>query len=232
MKKSKIANLERRRFAFFQTGLILAAASVLVAFEWVDFDKRFQTTNGLGDDLSEIVYEPPIVVQLEKPKVKTKQQKSKKADHSLIPELTKDDPKTIEKLIENLTPEGGETNVVDTSEIVDIESPIIDPLFKSAQLDKLPEFPGGLSAMYEFFGKNLNYTSEGLSKRAEGKVFVSFTVDKNGVITNAKIEKDIGYGLGEEVVRVMKTMPLWEPGMKNGKKVNSSFTIPVKFKLR
>ncbi|MBR4177399.1 MAG: energy transducer TonB [Bacteroidales bacterium] len=95
--------------------------------------------------------------------------------------------------------------------------------------DEYPSYPGGEEAMYDFINKNLQYP-EG-DRCITGTVVIRFVVEKDGSISNVSIAREIGGGCGKEVVRVVKMMPKWNPGKKNGKEVRSEFTLPVKFQL-
>lgn len=94
-----------------------------------------------------------------------------------------------------------------------------------------PEFPGGVSKMYEYIGQNIKYPAEAKEKKVEGKVFVRFIIDKDGKVSNPTILKALGSGCEEEVTRVITGMPAWSPGTQDGKPVNVWYTMPVAFKL-
>lgn len=92
-------------------------------------------------------------------------------------------------------------------------------------------FDGGLAAMYKFVMNNLQYPKAARNKRVEGSVFVSFIVEKDGLISNVSVVKGIGLGCDEEAVRIVSSFPKWNPGLQNGRAVKSKFVIPIKFKL-
>ncbi|MBO7540440.1 MAG: energy transducer TonB, partial [Bacteroidales bacterium] len=79
--------------------------------------------------------------------------------------------------------------------------------------------------------ENLNYPEKAKAEKITGKVYVSFVVEKDGSISNVKVLRDIGYGCGEEAVRVVKAMPRWKPGMQRGKNVRVQYTLPLNFQL-
>ena len=97
--------------------------------------------------------------------------------------------------------------------------------------EKMPEFPGGEQALYEFLAKNIKYPQAAKDSNIQGKVFVQFVVEKDGSITNAKVGRDIGGGCGEEALRVVKMMPKWTPGELGGQKVRVQYVLPVKYEL-
>jgi TonB family protein len=101
------------------------------------------------------------------------------------------------------------------------------------QVDELPTFGTGhqFSALYEYIAKNLQYPADARKRRVEGKVYAEFVVEKDGSLSNVKVAKGIGAGCDEAVVRVVKSLPKWNPGQKDGKIVRTRFTLPVVFKM-
>ena len=93
------------------------------------------------------------------------------------------------------------------------------------------EFPGGLDSLIKFISNNIKYPQEALDNKIEGRVFLTFIVEKDGSINDIKILRDIGYGCGEEAVRIVKLMPKWKPGKQRGKPVRQQFNLPVSFKI-
>lgn len=85
--------------------------------------------------------------------------------------------------------------------------------------------------MQEFIGTNLTYPRYAKENGMEGRVVVTFVVETDGSISDIKLVKDPGYGMGDEVVRVIKLMPRWKPGMHNGKAVRVKFVIPINFDI-
>lgn len=94
-----------------------------------------------------------------------------------------------------------------------------------------PSFMGGNSEMYKFLSKNLKYPTAAQRANIQGKVFLSFIVEKDGSITDIETMKGIGFGCDEEAMRVVKLMPKWIAGKQNGRNVRVKFTIPVFFRL-
>ncbi len=92
-------------------------------------------------------------------------------------------------------------------------------------------FPGGEDEMYKFIAKNLQYPEEAKKKGIEGKVHVSFVVEVDGSITDVKVLRDIGDGCGEAAVRVVKSMPKWNPAKQNGEYVRILMILPFSFML-
>tara|TARA_Y100000385_G_C13003835_1_gene598503 strand:- start:47 stop:1216 length:1170 start_codon:yes stop_codon:yes gene_type:complete len=94
-----------------------------------------------------------------------------------------------------------------------------------------PYFVGGTEKLNEFINKNIQYPGYAKDNEIQGKVFVEFSVMKNGSIKNAKVVKSVDKSLDYEVLRVMKLMPDWNPGKQRGKSVNCKYKLPFKFKI-
>ena len=98
-------------------------------------------------------------------------------------------------------------------------------------VDEMPQYPGGEKAMMEYVAKNVKYPQEAKDKEIQGRVFVSFVVEKDGSVSTVKVLRGIGGGCDEEAVRVVSSMPKWKPGIKDGKPVRVSYMMPLNFKL-
>jgi len=96
-------------------------------------------------------------------------------------------------------------------------------------LEDMPEFPGGRKNLMNYLAKNITYPEEALKAKIEGRVFVSFIVEKDGSITHVKVLRGIGHGCDKESVRVVENMPRWIPGKQKGKPVRCIFNLPLKF---
>lgn len=101
-------------------------------------------------------------------------------------------------------------------------------------VEQKPEFPGGDAAMISFIQKNVRYPQVEKESGISGTVYVEFTVNKQGEISDVTIKRGVSGGpnLDKEALRVVKSMPNWNPGKQNGRPVIVRFTIPIKFSLR
>lgn len=98
-------------------------------------------------------------------------------------------------------------------------------------VEEMPSFPGGENERLNYFIDNIKYPEEAKKNKIQGTVFVSFVVNKDGSISDVKLLRGIGHGCDEEALRVVKMMPLWNPGKQNGKLVNVRYNLPIKYKL-
>ena len=118
-----------------------------------------------------------------------------------------------------------------TPETTDVKSKIVDNDTIYNVVEVAPEFPGGMDKMAKYFSENIKYPEEAKEKDISGRVFISFVVEKDGSVTEAKVKRSIGGGCDEEALRVVKAMPKWKPGMMKGKPVRVNYMLPIFFKL-
>lgn len=112
----------------------------------------------------------------------------------------------------------------------------IDTIQYGSNFDRaevMPSYPGGITKMLKFLSKNLKYPLEAKKKKLEGKVYVKFTIDIDGSVKDPIVLKDeVGDGAAEEAIRLVSTLPSWNPGTQYGKPVKVYYTLPVSFKLK
>lgn len=99
------------------------------------------------------------------------------------------------------------------------------------KVDKMPEYSGGQAALVSYMGTHVHYPEKAVSEKTAGTVYVSFTVEKTGKVTGAKVVKSVSPELDAEALRVVSSMPDWIPGETAGEKVAVEMTLPVKFAL-
>ncbi len=98
-------------------------------------------------------------------------------------------------------------------------------------VEQMPQFPGGMPALMKWLQDNMKYPKEAQDAKQQGRVIVSFVVEKDGSITNVRVVKSVTPALDEEAIRVVKAMPKWNPGMQNGEPVRVNYTVPISFQL-
>lgn len=115
-----------------------------------------------------------------------------------------------------------------------------DPFFNGQQeasddaviiSDRMPSFPGGEPALYRFISREVRYPTTARSNQVEGKVHLRFVVEADGKITNVKVVRGLGFGCDEEALRILNKMPIWEPGILNGKAVPVYSSLAVEFRM-
>ena len=98
-------------------------------------------------------------------------------------------------------------------------------------VEEAPEFPGGASAMLEFLNKNIKYPAMCRENGIQGRVIVSFIVDRDGTIVDPEVVKNVNPLLDQEALRVISIMPKWKSGQQRGKPVRVKYTVPINFRL-
>ncbi|KQR70237.1 hypothetical protein ASF92_09570 [Pedobacter sp. Leaf176] len=120
----------------------------------------------------------------------------------------------------NAETKGTETGTATGNEVVDLPG-----------VDEYPEFEGGMKAWAKYIQRNLRYPYEAQDANHQGKVFISFVVEKDGSISNVTLVKGIGFGCDEEAMKVIKKSPLWKPGKNKGTPVRVRYNMPISFTL-
>ena len=97
-----------------------------------------------------------------------------------------------------------------------------------------PAFPEETASYSAISKKNIQYPVVEKENGIQGKVFITFVVDKDGAVTEAAVYKGLksGPGCDKEALRVVKLMPKWSPGKQNGKSVKVRYILPINFKLQ
>ncbi len=98
--------------------------------------------------------------------------------------------------------------------------------------ETMPQFPGGKLMLMKYLADNIKYPASAVKAKKQGRVVVTFIVQKDGSVTHAKIAKSIDPELDAEALRIVKGMPKWTPGTQNGKPVSVRYMVPVKFSLQ
>ena len=127
-----------------------------------------------------------------------------------------------------LTPEPVEK--IDETTVVGYHTPVTGEVYDV--VDKMPEFPGGMTGLMQYLSKNIRYPAEAQTKGIQGRVTVAVIINTEGKAVNASIVRSVDPSLDAEALRVASTMPDWVPGTKDGKPVNVKYTFPVTFRLQ
>ncbi|MBQ6210408.1 MAG: energy transducer TonB [Prevotella sp.] len=99
-------------------------------------------------------------------------------------------------------------------------------------VEQMPSFPGGNDALMKFLSDNVKYPVVAQENGVQGRVVVSFVVEKDGSITDVKVVRSVDPSLDKEAARVVKSMPRWIPGKQNGAAVRVKYNVPVSFRLQ
>ena len=170
--------------------------------------------------LTTIKFTPPVV----------------KKDEEVKKEEVPDQEELKEKTVATVTVQGN-TNAPDLSELSGDGDKVVEAVVENkvyTYVEQIPQLPGGggNTAIVAAIQKATKYPSLALRNQVEGRIFVSFTVNAEGDVSDVKVVKGLGSGLDEETIRAVKTLPKFIPGKQNGRAVSVSFTVPITFKIQ
>lgn len=228
LKKSEKADLENKKNVFLLIGLVAALGITLLAFEWTTKPAELAS---LGTLDASAVEEEVIPI--------TRQEEMKTPPPP--------PPQTVVEVL-NIVDNNAQVNddlsifdsEADNETFVDV-APIVQAKEEKEEaeeaqvffiVEEMPEFPGGEAALRAFIAKSINYPVIAQENGIQGKVYVTFVVDKDGGISEAKIARGVDSSLDKEALRVVNSLPKWKPGKQRGKPVRVSYTVPISFVLQ
>ncbi len=227
LKKSPKADLEGKKNMFFLLGLVVALGVTLVAFEWTSKPKK---ADSLGTVQTAEVEEEIIPI--------TREQEVKPPPPPPPPKVVEvltivDDDVKIEDELEIDDTEADDQTVIDVAPVIQTQE---EEEEEEAQVffivEDMPEFPGGELALRKYIANAIKYPVIAQENGIQGKVYVTFVVDKDGGISDARVARGVDPSLDKEALRVVNTLPKWKPGKQRGKPVRVSYTVPINFVLQ
>ncbi|MCO6495682.1 MAG: energy transducer TonB [Bacteroidetes bacterium] len=233
LKKSIKADVSKKTTTFFLIGMLVIQLVTLGDFSYTWYDKpveALKVTRSAADneviEQTEITQQPAYYVPPPPPPTSIEIVPDDQADDDVEIQETEFNDETVVQTpydFYGMTP-GGTPGAPPPPTHVE-EAPIF------TVVEIMPEYPGGQQAMLSFIQKNFNYPDEARRFDVEGRVLVSFLVDEQGNITDVKPllppNRQLGYGLEDEAVRVVKKMPKWKPGFQRNKAVRVRYTLPI-----
>lgn len=221
IRKAPKSDLERKKTYLFQIGMIIALVAVMTAFEYKSYDKSAIMLS--RNTFHEI---PEEYTQITTQKEKPLPPPVKKAHINIVDDLKEDaGDLNIDALANVDTPVPDYFPVKVKEEVTPDDIPMTIP-------EIMPEFPGGLPALYKYLRDHVHYPIRAKEMSNQGTVFLSFMVEKDGSISDVTILRGVGGGCDEEAIRVVKSMPDWSPGTQMGRTVRVIYNLPIKFTLQ
>jgi protein TonB len=221
VKKNPEVDVNRKSGMYFMIGAVVALSVLLLSFEWKVYEQRLTELGKLVIDAEEDELIPITQQELPPP--------PPPPPPTTIIEIVEDDEE-IEEELEIEDTESDEDEVIEIVEAEEEEEVAEEEIFTIVETN--PSFPGGEAKMYAYLGKNMKYPPIARDNNIQGRVYVSFVVEKNGAITDVRVLRGIGGGCDEEAIRVVKSMPKWSAGKQRGKPVRVRFNLPIVFKLQ
>ncbi|MBR4811141.1 MAG: energy transducer TonB [Bacteroidaceae bacterium] len=225
IKKSEHADLEKGKGTSLLIGFVMALAVMFVALEWTQREVEDNSDLYRTADLSLNEEMIPITI----PEKKTVPPPPAAVTKAEIIDIVENDA-DIEEDIMASNEDNDEWVDIDSYDIVEVEpEPEEEEVFMV--VEDQPEFPGGTAALLEYLRKNIKYPAICRENNIQGRVIVSFVVNKDGGIVDPEVIKGVNPSLDKEALRVISTMPKWKPGYQRGKPVRVKYTVPVNFRL-
>lgn len=219
-RKTPKADLESKRPFFIEIGLIVALALVFLGFEW----KQYNTQEQQLDTEVDYDIEQDIVMNTKQEKPEPQKKKPKSQGLNIVEDEVETEDIDIDV-------EADESTVVEDYEPVEVSDPEVEEQKVFKVVEENPSFPGGEKARMKYLQEHIEYPQMARESGVEGKVYVTFVVEKDGTVSNVRILRGIGAGCDKEALKVVRNMPKWDPGEQRGRRVRVQFNMPIRFKL-
>lgn len=100
------------------------------------------------------------------------------------------------------------------------------------ELEEMPQFPGGIGSLMKWLDEHVIYTPAAIREKVQGDIEITFIIDKNGMVKEAKVTKPLNASLDRIALAAIKQMPKWRPGRSDGKAIIAQITLPIHFQLK
>jgi protein TonB len=235
IKKAKKADLEGQKSTSLLIGYIITLATIFVAFEWTT--REYKETEPVIYAAS-VPYEEEII-----PITQPIFQTAAPPPPVEVPQVAEiiDIVENDEEIEEEEIQSTEDTQEAITGPTGPVVSGPVGPVMAAEEgdegevfqvVEQMPEFPGGMDKLMEYLSKNIKYPSIAQENNIQGRVVVEFVVNKDGSIVEPKVMRSVDTSLDNEAMRVIKSMPKWNPGKQRGKAVRVRYTVPVLFRLQ
>ena len=240
IKKTSKANLEKERTTFFLLGFIVALSSLFVVLEWRSEEYLSSDWEGFSSlFIEQELIESPETLSLE-PEVMEEPKAVEESIEEESLETTYEDFNVVEEVSNEVEIDLDELarEELENPQAIKVEVafvPIIQNKKKEdivhVEADKMPQFKGGHAALARFLYNELKYPHTARNQRIQGRVWYSFTINKDGSVADIRLEQGLHFSLEEEAFRVLNLMPNWEPGTIKGEPVRVKVYLPIVFRL-
>ena len=221
LKKNPRADLRQYAGLFFEVGLAVALGVVLASFNYANHERNRMVFGDIDNfDIEDVLI--PITRPME---VTPPPAPPKVAE---VISIIEDESELNEDFQVDDVEATQETPIVFIERNEEEEEAEPD-IFLKAEVD--PSFPGGTAALYKLISERVNYPEGARSNGVTGKVIVRFVINQKGKVENATVYRGVDPLLDQEAVRVIESLPRWNPGTQRGKPVKVWYTLPINFKL-
>lgn len=225
IKKSKRADIGKEKGTSLMIGLVISLSIMFVALEWTQKDEVLA-----ADSYPIVTFVPEDMIPITLPEKKTVPPPPAAIAKADIIEIVKDDAEVEDDIMASIEDNQEWLDPQEYDFVMVEPEPEPDEVFMV--VEDQPEFPGGTAALLEYLRKNIKYPAICRENNIQGRVLVTFIVNKDGAIVEPEIVKSVNPSLDKEALRVISQMPNWKPGYQRGKPVRVKFTVPVNFQLK
>ena len=232
-KKTPRADIEQRRTTGFLLGLVFVLSLLYVSLEWnsAEHADHFDPI-----DLADLMHETELV-PMSNEELTTRVEEKQQVEQSEQLRVVDDDVELSDP-DEPLEGEGGEEDETLLQDLQDdndkaLASLDVDPNnpLNFHVVEDLPQYPGGAVEFMKWLTRNLQYPAIARSRKTQGKVVAVFYVEKDGSVTGISVTQSLSPECDREVLRVLRKMPKWQPGIQNDQPCRTKVSIPIVFKL-
>src|SRR5690554_1367254 len=226
IKKSPKADLESKRNILLLLGLVIALGLSLAAFEYRTSPKKAES---LGQVQMQEIEEEIIPI--------TREQEIKPPPPP-PPQVVEvlnivDDEVEIEDELQIEDTEVTDDMIIDVAPVVQAKKEVEEEETQVFFIvEDMPEFPGGELALRQFIANTVKYPVIAQENGIQGRVYVTFVVDADGSVADARVARGVDPSLDKEALRVVNSLPKWKPGKQRGQAVRVSYTVPINFMLQ
>ena len=225
VKKSQKARKKKKKIIYVLMGFVFVLSVCYVAFEWTE---KEVTKYEVAD--TDFLFEEEVEIQ------QTSQQETTPPP----PPPAVQEVEVLNVVEDDVETESIEINTEDEKDVeVVIAPPVEAPVEEEEEevvfvvVETMPEFPGGQQALFKYLSENVKYPVIAQENGIQGRVICQFVVNKDGAIVDVEVVRSGGDpSLDKEAIRVIKSMPKWNPGKQRGKAVRVKYTVPVNFRLQ
>lgn len=230
VKKSKKADLESKRTQGFLLGLFVALACLFVGLEYSPEPDDPLDDPDLLAQLDNEMELPPMLQEENELKLAPKAEPTPTTELVVVEDEEEPDARQEEEPME--TDIDSDMEAME-DEIGDLEPPPPpdDDVVEAIKLENLPEFPGGAVEFIKWLTRNLKYPSQAQEQKMQGRVVAEFIVNRDGSITDVKVVTSLNEQCDQEVLRVLRMMPRWTPGLQDNEPCRTKVCVPVVFRM-
>jgi protein TonB len=224
IKKSKRADIGNEKGTSLMIGLVISLSIMFTALEWTQKDEvEKEPTYSMASFI------PEDMIPITLPEKKTVPPPPAAVTKAEVIEIVDDDADVDDDIMASIEDNQEWFDPQEYDFVVVEPEPEPDEIF--LVVEDQPEFPGGTAALMEYLRKNIKYPAICRENNIQGKVIVTFVVNKDGSIVDIEVIKSVNPSLDKEAIRVISQMPNWKPGAQRGKPVRVKYSVPVNFRL-